>query len=560
MVTYSLSIYSRGDFMVGAAYPGGRADIGTSRDGKGRAYIPATALRGAFREAAEMIDGENGDRVSLLMGKKASKGGKTSPGILKFSDAILMKDDPSISMSSQVRPSVAMSRMGNSAIGGRHFQREVFPGKGVVFQARISCSRTLVNEEIDFVKSTLRLVSIVGIGGAKASGLGQLIIELDESVENHNSDCGESRLIDKGLYVLEASFLSRFRITGVRQTTYLYDTDSVIPGRTVRGAVFTAMAEDSEVEARIDVSSYRFSDLLPSQKDMKFSCPIPSTSLAVKYDADDDRCWDSLALQLAAASMGGAVIVPSEKDGVALAPAKGVMSEKKPVKIPLSKGISSHVEISRSSGTARSGVLWSYRSIEPEEGQSWKGFLWARTPLVLPKKAWIGGGRSRGYGEAYLKATPISRAWGSLKNRFDRFQKGMADQFSSLSIENSGGKLFWSMMLFSPMIPIPSSDKVDDLLVREGLPDGVKILFRSLRTELCGGFWEKAGIPAHLNVAYAPGGVVAGTVPTGKAESFISWAEERELCGIGQAREEGYGWVLFCHPWHLEGQVISNDV
>jgi CRISPR/Cas system CSM-associated protein Csm3 (group 7 of RAMP superfamily) len=51
--------------LAGASWYGGAADKGTSRWTDGTAYIPGSALRGAFREALERLCGPETRRCSV---------------------------------------------------------------------------------------------------------------------------------------------------------------------------------------------------------------------------------------------------------------------------------------------------------------------------------------------------------------------------------------------------------------------------------------------------------------------------------------------------------------
>lgn len=543
---------------VGAAFHGTLSDLGTSRDIHNTAFVPATAIRGALREAAERLTGETNPLVETLFGTKAPPtGSDPEEGVLGFSD--LTGEGPEeLYRRTAIRPGVSLSRRARSALPGFHFQRETFPPDAeALFSGIIHCSRDLSEQEENLLQQSARLVELTGIGGGRSSGLGKVKITLAQDDTKPSSEDRAS-----GLYILTANFKARFRSGRGPGSDYFMDTMSHLTPRTVRGALCTAL---SQTGTNPDVESLRCSGLLPACEGDAFSIPIPMTSVAPKYGGSGE-IWDTLFWHLAGEPSGNPLVLPpsevdlGEQKDIPLSPVAGFLSQEGH-RVPAPDRLSStHLELSRITGTAKSGKLWSLRTVTPdEETSTWSAFVRLSHKGSLPKQAFFGSGKNRGLGFASLSFRPASEILTPLQERFDAFNANFSRFTAEMGLPLEKGKQFWSALLVTPAVADLSTDDFTSLLKKQGAPKSVQVTFTGIRQGQMGGFWQKAGIPAHRVSTFEQGGLFAGTVSEGDVPEFLEWADKVESDGWGLYHQEGFGWLLFCSEWHSTGRLPYDE-
>ncbi len=546
------------DLSVGAAFHGTLSDLGTSRDIRDTAFIPATAVRGALREAAERLTGEANPLIQTLFGTKAPPtGSDPEEGVLGFSD--LTGEGPKeLYRRSTIRPGVSLSRRARSALPAFHFQRETFPSQtDALFCGTIHCARDLSEQEENLLQQSARLVALTGIGGGRSSGLGKVEITL---TTDDAKPLTEER--EAGLYILTARFEARFRSGRGPGSDYFQDTMFHLTPRTVRGALCTAM---SHTGTNPDVGGLRCSGLLPDAENDALSLPIPITSVAPKYGGSGE-IWDTLFWHLAGEPSGNPLVLPplevnlGEQKDIPLSPAAGFLS-KKGHRVPAPETLSStHLELSRITGTAKSGKLWSMRTVSNEEEQStWSAFVRLSNKTTLPKQAFFGSGKNRGLGLASLTFQPVSELLTPIQERFEGFNASFSKFVKGMGLALEPGKQYWSALLVTPAVPDLSSENLTSFLHRQGAPQSLQVTFTGIRQGQMGGFWQKAGIPAHRVTTFEQGGLFAGTVSKGDATGFLKWANQVESEGWGLYRQEGFGWLLFCSEWHSTGRLPYDE-
>ncbi len=291
-----------------------------------------------------------------------------------------------------------------------------------------------------------------------------------------------------------------------------------------------------------------------------------------------EAVWDSLFWHLASSfaqkHQESFVLAPDEKEGLPLKPASGILGTQPnlgksiPRRGDVSLASSTHVQLSRLSGTAVPERLWSYRFV-PVSGEEsfWNGLLVLKKATAFPREVWVGGARGKGFGRAELSVTSMEDlAFSSVEERllaFDeayrRFARPPGEHPERTLPLPAEEELLWSFVLVSPLLLDPAATDVEALCKspRSGVaaPESLHALFQNTRRGHVGGFWEKAGLPVHRSACLLEGGLVAGTIHRNDLKSFVLWAETVERDGLGLCTEEGWGWVFFAHPWHGEEGV-----
>lgn len=103
----------------------------------------------------------------------------------------------------------------------------------------------------------------------------------------------------------------------------------------------------------------------------------------------------------------------------------------------------------------------------------------------------------------------------------------------------------------------PAYQLTPDLL---DLPDQVQLVRAFASHRQIGGWSSAWGMPKPTAPAIAAGSVFLYHVPGGDvtlSRVVLERLDTLEREGVGQRREEGYGWLQICTPFHLETEVRS---
>lgn len=216
--------------------------------------------------------------------------------------------------------------------------------------------------------------------------------------------------------------------------------------------------------------------------------------------------------------------------------------------------------------TAREGFLYSIEAIE--EGQEFYGILDADLAEITASEEltykdvpilkrgemlWVGVGKTRGLGN--IKITRLEKLEdiflpklipGNLENRFNEFQK-------KLSLLDIGG---FSITLFSDAIIIDKfmryQSNIDKQYLKEEFNlDHVELIcaFNST-SEILG--WNAAwGLPKEKELAIEKGSTFFFKCDV-KQEDLLDTLKQIEIKGIGLRKEEGFGRVYVCDPFHID--------
>ena len=103
----------------------------------------------------------------------------------------------------------------------------------------------------------------------------------------------------------------------------------------------------------------------------------------------------------------------------------------------------------------------------------------------------------------------------------------------------------------------PAYQLTPDLL---GLPDKVQLVRAFASHRQVGGWSSAWGMPKPTAPAIVAGSVFLYHIPGGDvtlSRDVLKQLHTLERQGVGQRREEGYGWLQICTPFHLETEVRS---
>ena len=170
----------------------------------------------------------------------------------------------------------------------------------------------------------------------------------------------------------------------------------------------------------------------------------------------------------------------------------------------------------------------------------------------------IGALHTRGYGRVKIEEIDAPTGWLDLQERVGAFNQILADIWQDLKrlAANSGelpekpDGLYFSVDLLSPGV-----------FVNHGLPELVpelRINGRALwpiwwatRPDMASGWSTAWGLPKPTNLAARMGSVYVYRWD-GSLDDLLPTLQALEAKGLGIRRDEGFGEVLVCHPFHQE--------
>ncbi|MBT9174767.1 MAG: hypothetical protein DDT22_00428 [candidate division WS2 bacterium] len=215
--------------------------------------------------------------------------------------------------------------------------------------------------------------------------------------------------------------------------------------------------------------------------------------------------------------------------------------------------------------TAREGFLYSMEVIE--EDQEFYGILdgdllviengeikYENTTILRKRETlWVGLGKTRGLGN--IKITEIENlesifppelVLSAVEKRFSKFQ----EKSSPLNIKGFSITLYSDAIIMDKFMRYKSC--IDEQYLREEFDlDNVKLIcaFNSMRAILG---WNTAwGLPKEKELAIEKGSTFFFSCAA-EGKNLIGTLKRIETEGIGLRREEGFGRVFVCDPFHIE--------
>ena len=235
-------------------------------------------------------------------------------------------------------------------------------------------------------------------------------------------------------------------------------------------------------------------------------------------------------------------------------------------KIEPTKRLITRTAIDDRTQTAREGILYSMATIEEE--QEFYGILDADSDSVViedkklkyedtsilreGENLWVGLGKTRGLGNIEIKKIeklekifPPEFVPGNLENRFNEFQRTL----SPLNINGFSVTLYSDAIIMDKFMRYKSC--IDEACLKEEFNmDNVKCIcaFNAVR-EILG--WNAAwGLPKEKELAIEKGSVFFFKF-NAEQENPLETLKQIEEKGIGLRREEGFGRVYICDPFHI---------
>ena len=235
-------------------------------------------------------------------------------------------------------------------------------------------------------------------------------------------------------------------------------------------------------------------------------------------------------------------------------------------KIEPAKRLITRTAIDDRTQTAREGFLYSIATIE--EDQEFYGILDADSDSVViegkemkykdipilseGENFWVGLGKTRGFGnieitgiEQLERIFPLEYVPGNLENRFNEFQRTL----SPLNITGFSITLYSDAIIMDKFMRYKSC--IDETYLKEAFNmDNVECIcaFNAVR-EILG--WNAAwGLPKEKEVAIEKGSVFFFKCDA-EQKNTLDTLKQMEKEGVGLRREEGFGRVYVCDPFHI---------
>lgn len=557
----------------------------------GKAFVPATALRGALREAAE--------RILLAAGQPACLGatgtsdpdeppkphcqlgandqpclacqlfgtatddlaGRSRSGRLVLSDA-----QPIGAAPLRDRPGVGIDRAHRTASEGILYNfRGTSPGEALTFRAEGYLEEVEGGPLHRLLQAAVRLTEHIGRGSSR--GLGRVKLVLAEPSPSRAPAVPAPGALSS--LRIRVRLASPTAIGEALPRSNERDTRMEIPGPSLRGAVvFAADAARPEAQEAIAHLAQHaiFETLYPEGERLNAAqgilpAPWPLTTHLCKTEAWAHGLADDLLDRLAfrvAEQAGTLPTLPSPEckrcsEPSALKRLSGPRTGARPRTRLLTR-----VALDRDTHSARHGALFS--QVVLDEGQSFTGIVRNLTPeaaellhAAFEHGVSVGHGRSYGRGRLELAGLHAAPVLPDLATRLGAFAAAWATVAPSFS-----GRHLLPVTLLSP------------LLVPEG-SDGTALLAGALRLDerACLLSVRRFGIERGWNMephsqeplgprtptrTVEGGGVFVFELPAPLDAQQIEHLESLEARGIGERTTSGFGRVLFFDPIHLRRQ------
>lgn len=255
--------------------------------------------------------------------------------------------------------------------------------------------------------------------------------------------------------------------------------------------------------------------------------------------------------------------------------------------VKLGRQLRMHVGISRATGSAMSGLLFSYEVITPPKSRptaapeggmelTFVGFLDAEDPEalavlagVVPDREHLGIGkaRTRGLGEVSIavraEVTPMPSAGG--ETDLQRRWRGLQEAVRAHG-RNTGAQYF-TITLESHLAlrdalgrPVLANLNAGHLGLGAVLPESAHAPCVAFLSPVVVAGWNAAlGLPKPDTHALSRGSVLAfrvdDTANLGELQARLQALEET---GVGDRRAEGFGRLSVCHPIHWDSNMVRK--
>ena len=568
------------------------ADRTTVKTSDGKLYIPASTLKGIWRHACEAIAKGQGERVCNSPRAESMCpnnhciicqifGSPTLESRIFISDLIINMDlDTQLT---EIRNGVTINRLRQVAEDQRlYFTETSLPHADFTFSGDVTIGSEITKEHLDLLSAGLNYIHAIGTG--KTRGLGWLKIDLKE-IEANSQEV--SSIVpgseDFTELAIEITLKSPLITGGRKPTGQAVEAVQYIRGGLIRGAVAKAWLVNTEHgepdadfrELFLSESAGIFRNCYPGAR------VLPATATGCKDFAgfiatnvpEKHDIFDTLLERLVAEQTDWLYQPNCPICGGRVEAQSGFYEQPHELctKRTLNTRLLTRVAINRHRKVAEDELLYHLTAVDPlsEDGQEVCLHSSARVPSTLANKTadtlekkvqWLGGGSSRGLGRVCVRVTK-SEVSDSMKQRIENFNAALQEVWETYShlptvkIGAFEGTYFsialqsdailtaddgWqrSMVLTAPML-----QEITDC-------DTAVTLIRSFASYDYVGGWNAAwGLPKETDLATRMGSVFV--FHTSDIDSWIPALKTLENMGVGNRREEGFGQILICDPFHL---------
>lgn len=387
--------------------------------------------------------------------------------------------------------------------------------------------------------------------------------------------------------LLTLKALSPIALHRRRTSEQFAPTLDYLPGGTVRGALADAYLQGDPSRAeetlfrQIFLSDVvRFSDFLPAGK-FDLARILPATAVACKrfedhVDSRSDallrlellREWDSPDLAKHNAWKECPNCEAAGLKGKRDRAEAGYYAPDDPATpIKVRRRMIAGAAIERATGTAAHSMLFSHDVIE-ESGAYDKQETLFRGAVLVPEtlrqeikdlasknpRLAVGYGRSRGWGQLEVQGweSPRSEAY-SLKERWSALNDTIRQLWQQHGRVVPGQ--YFSLTLQSHLIlkdEQTGQPVLDDIqAVHLGLPAGIEWGYCAMSAVVVSGWNMAAELPKADDWALGRGSVLLWRIPHDvDPEPILKRLEEIEVNGLGERRNEGFGRMTACEPYH----------
>ena len=575
------------------------ADKATVKTSDGRLYIPASTLKGIWRHACEAIAPSMGDH-SVCNSPRAENmcaknhciicqifGSPTLPSRIFISD--LQMDTELAAESTEIRSGVTINRQRRVAEDQRlYFTETSLPNASIVFLGDITINAKITDEQIKLLKAGLQYIHAIGSG--KSRGLGWLHIEQTEQPTKPKKDSSIKQSDNDFTEInIEVTLQSPIVPGGRKSRGQAVESVQHIRGGLLRGAVANAWLADSDTgDPDADFNTLFLSDAAAIFRNCyPGTNMLPATALGCKdfsgFLTPDDKekhgIFDTLLERLVAEEVGWLYNPSCPHCEGRVEAQSGFYVKPNDVykKKTLNTRLLTRVAINRQRKVAADELLYHLNAIDHlssngEKSENVNLYGSARIPSALVSKVAdtlhkrverLGAGISRGLGRVNVNVKNQDNT-DTLERRISDFNTTLQkiwNAYSRLPNVNIGtfeGTYFtvnlqsdailtaedgWqrSMRLTPPMLQEMASCKTDVTFVRSFASYGYA------------GGWNAAWkLPKETELVTNMGSVFV--FHTSDVNTWLPALQKLENTGIGKRREEGFGQILICDPFHLRSR------
>ena len=577
-------------------------DRATVKTSDGKLYIPASTLKGIWRHACEAIAKGRGDFV--CESPRAENmceanyciicqifGSPRSVSKIFISD--LNAGTDLAAKSTEIRNSVTINRERRVAEDQRLFFTETsLSNAGIEFAGNVTIDGEVTDNQIELLQAGLKYIHAIGSG--KTHGLGWLKLTQKELTPEtpQNVSITPDRSANFTELIIEVTLMSPMLPGGRKQRGKAIEAVQHIRGGLLRGAVADAWLLDADSNE----TDEDFNTLFLSEDTGIFrNCypgrhVLPATAVSCKnfrgfIKADDDNTdthgiFDTLIERLVAEKTDW-IYHPScpycekgrvESQSGFYTKSNGEYEEKK-----VNTRLLTRVAIDRKRRVSADELLYSLNAIDPltVKGENIIFYGSARVPSSLVNKVAdtlqndiqrLGGGTSRGLGQVCIKVENSDNT-DTLAKRicdFNDYLQTVSDLYCSLlnAEKDAYEGTYFSVTLQSDAILTEnwqSSMTLTAEMLQEmaGCQVDVELIRSFASYDYVSGWNVKWGLPKEIDLVTRVSSVFVFRTPN--IETWMPALKTLEKNGIGSRREEGFGQILICDPFHLQKREIVKS-